>query len=354
MGRWPRILALWGLLWAMPAMGLDAADDGFWQGRAADGSPTLILHYFYSPSCPHCQEAAPFIAALDAELAWLEVRKYSIKDNRDNSRLYFDTAKALGVEALSVPGFIFCREVRIGYDKADTTGADLRRALEACHQSGIPGPAAQGEPGAEGAVASALRIPGIGMVDPAALSLPLLTVVLAGVDAFNPCAFFVLLFLLSLMVHAKSRARMLLVGGTFAMRPDLFAAVVSRVPFVDVVNTMLDESLPLTVGEFEEWGNPKRKDDYVYMRSYSPYDNLKKGAYPSMLVKTSFNDSQVMYWEPAKYVAKLRTLKTDANELLLKTRMEPAGHGGASGRYDRLKDMAFEYAWMLKQVGITK
>jgi len=108
------------------------------------------------------------------------------------------------------------------------------------------------------------------------------------------------------------------------------------------------------VGEYLEWGNPNEKPAFDYMRAYSPYDNLQKKAYPAILVTTSFNDSQVMYWEPAKYMAKLRTLKTDNNPLLLKIKMEPAGHGGASGRYDALKDKAFETAWMLSQVGITK
>ena len=146
----------------------------------------------------------------------------------------------------------------------------------------------------------------------------------------------------------------LLMGAVVNMRPDLFRAVHAGVPFVDVMNTMLDATLPLTVGEYLEWGNPNEKAAYDYMKTYSPYDNLEKRAYPAILVTTSFNDSQVMYWEPAKYVARLRTLKTDGNQLLLKTKMDPAGHGGASGRYDRLKDSAFEYAWMLSQVGITK
>ncbi|WP_257308734.1 S9 family peptidase [Geothrix fuzhouensis] len=146
----------------------------------------------------------------------------------------------------------------------------------------------------------------------------------------------------------------LLMGAVTNLRPDLFKAVHSAVPFVDVMNTMMDASLPLTVGEYLEWGNPNEKAAFDYMRAYSPYDNLAKQAYPAILVTTSFNDSQVMYWEPAKYVAKLRTLKTDTNPLLLKIKMDPAGHGGASGRYDALKDKAFETAWMLKQVGITK
>jgi oligopeptidase B len=144
----------------------------------------------------------------------------------------------------------------------------------------------------------------------------------------------------------------LLMGAVTNLRPDLFKVVVSHVPFVDVMNTMLDASLPLTVGEYEEWGNPNEKPAYDYMLKYSPYDNLKKGAYPALLVKTSFNDSQVMYWEPAKYTAKLRTLKTDKNVLLLKTNMA-AGHGGASGRYEHLKEVAFDYAFMLTQLGIS-
>jgi oligopeptidase B len=145
----------------------------------------------------------------------------------------------------------------------------------------------------------------------------------------------------------------LLMGAVVNLRPDLFKAVVSQVPFVDVMNTMLDATLPLTVGEYLEWGNPNQAKAYKYMRSYSPYDNLKKGAYPAMLVETSLNDSQVMYWEPAKYVAKLRTLKTDNNPLLLKTNMD-AGHGGASGRYDFLKEIAFTYSFVLSQLGVTK
>jgi oligopeptidase B len=145
----------------------------------------------------------------------------------------------------------------------------------------------------------------------------------------------------------------LLMGAVTNLRPDLFKVVVSHVPFVDVMNTMLDASLPLTVPEYEEWGNPNEKKAYDYMLQYSPYDNLKKGAYPAMLVKTSFNDSQVMYWEPAKYTAKLRTLKTDGTVLLLKTNMA-AGHGGSSGRYDRFKEVAFDYAFMLTQLGVEK
>jgi oligopeptidase B len=140
----------------------------------------------------------------------------------------------------------------------------------------------------------------------------------------------------------------LLMGAVANMKPNLFRAIISHVPFVDVMNTMLDAGLPLTVPEYEEWGNPNEKPAFEYMLSYSPYENLQPGAYPAMLVKTSLNDSQVMYWEPAKYVARLRTLKTDDHALLLHTNMS-AGHGGASGRYDYLKETAFDYAFLLQE-----
>jgi oligopeptidase B len=145
----------------------------------------------------------------------------------------------------------------------------------------------------------------------------------------------------------------LLMGAVTNLRPDLFKLVLAKVPFVDVLNTMSDPSLPLTVGEFEEWGNPQVKEEYEYMRQYCPYTNVTAKAYPTMLVKTSFNDSQVMYWEPAKWVAKLRTLKTDKNPLLFQINMN-AGHGGSSGRYDYLREEAFDYAFLLSQLGLEK
>ncbi|MFT3917359.1 MAG: S9 family peptidase [Anaeromyxobacteraceae bacterium] len=144
----------------------------------------------------------------------------------------------------------------------------------------------------------------------------------------------------------------LLMGAVVNLRPDLFRAVLAQVPFVDVLNTMLDESLPLTVGEFEEWGNPKKEAEYRVMRSYSPYDNVAAKAYPAMLVKSSYNDSQVMYWEPAKWVARLRATKTDANPLLFNINLDAAGHGGKSGRYDRLREVAFDQAFLLWQLGV--
>jgi oligopeptidase B len=145
----------------------------------------------------------------------------------------------------------------------------------------------------------------------------------------------------------------LLMGAVTNLRPDLWKAVVADVPFVDVINTMSDPTLPLTVGEFEEWGNPKEvKAEYDYIKGYCPYTNVAAKAYPAMLVTTSLNDSQVMYWEPAKWVAKLRAHKTDSNPLLLRTNMA-GGHGGSSGRYDRLREVAFAYAFVLWQVGLA-
>ncbi len=144
----------------------------------------------------------------------------------------------------------------------------------------------------------------------------------------------------------------LLMGAVTNLRPDLVAAVLAQVPFVDVINTMLDDSLPLTVGEYEEWGNPKLPEQYAWIRPYCPYTNLSRKAYPAMLVRTSLNDSQVMYWEPAKYVARIRTLKTDSNPLVFLTNMG-AGHGGASGRYDRLREIALDYAFVLWRLGAS-
>ena len=138
----------------------------------------------------------------------------------------------------------------------------------------------------------------------------------------------------------------LLIGSVINMAPTLYKGVIAAVPFVDVVTTMLDESIPLTTGEYDEWGNPNEKDYYNYMKSYSPYDNVKRTAYPNILVTTGLHDSQVQYWEPAKWVAKLRDMKTDTHKLLLQTNMD-YGHGGASGRFESLKEVALEYAFLL-------
>jgi thiol-disulfide isomerase/thioredoxin len=207
----------------------DPATDEFWYGTAADGTPTVRLWYFFSPTCPHCQAAKPFLDEMAARKPWLEIKRYAVKDNRANAKFYFETAKSLGVEALSVPGFIWCRQVLIGYDSAATTGAEIEKALDECHAARLANPrgpavtagSAAGTPGGptpvEGEAGTKVNLPFVGSVDAQALSLPLLTLVLAGMDAFNPCAFFVLLFLLSLLVHAKSRARMLIIGGTFVL-----------------------------------------------------------------------------------------------------------------------------------------
>jgi oligopeptidase B len=145
----------------------------------------------------------------------------------------------------------------------------------------------------------------------------------------------------------------LLVGAISNMRPDLFKGIVAEVPFVDVMTTMLDASIPLTTGEYDEWGDPNQKEYYDYMLGYSPYDNVERKAYPAMLITGGLHDSQVQYWEPAKWAAKLRELKTDDNRLLLKTNME-AGHGGASGRFRRHHETAFSYVFLLDLAGIRQ
>ncbi len=145
----------------------------------------------------------------------------------------------------------------------------------------------------------------------------------------------------------------LLMGAIVNMRPDMYKGIIAHVPWVDVVTTMLDDTIPLTTSEYDEWGNPNKKEYYDYMLSYSPYDNVKRGAFPAMLVTTGLHDSQVQYWEPAKWVAKIRSLKTDNNPLYLNTNMD-AGHGGASGRFRRHKNTALEYAFILDLIGVNK
>jgi len=145
----------------------------------------------------------------------------------------------------------------------------------------------------------------------------------------------------------------LLMGAVATLRPDLFQGVIADVPFVDVVTTMSDPTIPLTVTEYEEWGNPENEEYYHYMLSYSPYDNVETKAYPNLMATAGLNDPRVQYWEPAKWVAKLRATKTDDNLLLLRTNMG-AGHGGASGRYDFLREVANDYAFFLKVLGLTE
>ena len=145
----------------------------------------------------------------------------------------------------------------------------------------------------------------------------------------------------------------LLMGAVVNMAPELYNGVVSQVPFVDVVTTMLDDSIPLTTGEYDEWGNPNDKRYYDYMKSYSPYDNVSNQSYPNMLVTTGLHDSQVQYWEPTKWVARLRTQSKYSSKLYLKTNMD-AGHGGASGRFEGLKEVASEYSFLLDLESITE
>jgi len=154
------------------------------------------------------------------------------------------------------------------------------------------------------------------------------------------------------MVIQGGSAGGLLIGATINLRPDLARVAILRVPFVDVLNTMSDATIPLTTEEYIEWGNPNNKAEYEYMKSYSPYDNITARDYPAILLHTSLNDSQVPYWEPAKFAAKLRATKTDKNPLLFKINLD-AGHGGASGRFDRLREVAFEYTFALAALNLA-
>lgn len=194
--------------------------DGPWLERDADGSARVNLWFFWSERCPHCREALPFIERLEREVPWLRVRSHELSRDRSNVALYVGMAEALGQEARSVPAFILCGRLLTGYDGPEGMGREILRTAELCRDAAPAGEAAVAVApdgtGNPAAVPDApLRLPVLGEIDPTAVSLPLFTLVIAGFDAFNPCAFFVLLFLLSLMVHARSRARMALVGGTF-------------------------------------------------------------------------------------------------------------------------------------------
>lgn len=199
------------LLFAVSAV---AAEEPQWISEGPDGESRIVVYYFYSDSCPHCIEAKPFVASL-GERDWIDLRAYEVSKNRDNGLLYRDTAAAIGEQARSVPAFIFCSSMHTGFDTAETTGAVLLARLEYCRAdpAGVIGAATA--PGATPGEVMGVQVPLMGLINPSDWGLPILTVVIAGLDAFNPCAFFVLLFLLSLMVHARSRARMMMVGGTF-------------------------------------------------------------------------------------------------------------------------------------------
>ena len=177
--------------------------------RGADGKPEVQLYFFWSLTCPHCAAAHPYIEAIPEARPWVRLQALELSRNDDNVRRYQDMARQLGQDAASVPAFLFCGEMHVGWDSDETTGAMLRRRLDECRVRAISGPAAR--------PVETLRLPLLGEVNPASLSLPALTLILAGLDAFNPCAFFVLLFLLSMMAHQKSRARMLTIGGVFVL-----------------------------------------------------------------------------------------------------------------------------------------
>jgi hypothetical protein len=193
-----------------------AAEDVQWLSEGADGQTNIVVYYFYSETCPHCIDARPFVASLDAR-DWVDLRAYEVATNREHALLYRDLAAAIGQQARSVPAFIFCGSMHTGFDRPETTGAVLLARMEHCRADPDAVLGARTGPGLRPGEVMGMEVPVLGFVNPSDWGLPILTVVIAGLDAFNPCAFFVLLFLLSLMVHARSRARMMLVGGTFVV-----------------------------------------------------------------------------------------------------------------------------------------
>ena len=193
-----------------------AADEIQWLSKDDDGNTRIVVRYFYSDTCPHCIEAKPFVAELDAR-DWIDLRAYEITKDRDNGLLYRDTAAAIGEQARSVPAFIFCGAMHTGFDQPETTGAVLLARMEHCRSDPEAAIGTLVGSGPKVGEVMGVQVPLLGAIDPSDWGLPVLTIVIAGLDAFNPCAFFVLLFLLSLMVHARSRARMMLVGSTFVV-----------------------------------------------------------------------------------------------------------------------------------------
>ncbi|MCC6167040.1 MAG: hypothetical protein IT329_07405 [Caldilineaceae bacterium] len=221
--RWPTLLVLiaatllFATLAPSPAQA-QSAGDTVWIEQGADGETKVHLYFFWSLTCPHCREAHPFVEALPQRYPWLVLHSLELTENRANAIQYDAMARSLGQEAMYVPAFFFCEQMGTGYDTAETTGQALVEALETCYAKAVQQTATQDQiAAAEGAAAGAVAIPWLGTLDAERLSLPVFTAVLAGLDAFNPCAFFVLLFLLSLMVHAQDRRRMLLVGGVFVL-----------------------------------------------------------------------------------------------------------------------------------------
>ncbi len=210
------LLLIWALILGTPARAASPAPAEWWLTRTAGGEPQVHLYFFWSQTCPHCRHARAFIEALPADYPWLELHSHDIIRDMAGGVQYTRMAEALGEAANSVPAFLFCGQMLTGFDRPETTGQQLRQQLEECHRRFIePAAAPEVAPAITPAAALLLELPLIGRVDPGALSLPVLTVTLAGLDAFNPCAFFVLLFLLSLLVHARNRRRMLLIGGVF-------------------------------------------------------------------------------------------------------------------------------------------
>jgi hypothetical protein len=207
---WSRLLAMFvlALLWLMPAA---AQSDDLWVKPGPDGQPQLQLYFYWATTCPHCQEARPFVEAIPSTRPWVALHSLELTGHPEHARQYQTMAAQLGQDAASVPALLFCGEMQVGWDKAETTGAEIAWRLDECHARILAGNVVAS------LSAGKISVPVLGEVDPQRFSLPLLTVAIAGLDAFNPCAFFVLLFLLSLLAHQKNRKRMIVIGGIFVL-----------------------------------------------------------------------------------------------------------------------------------------
>jgi hypothetical protein len=291
----PRVLAALVVFGA--ALAAQAEDD--WVRAGADRQPELQLYFFWSASCPHCLEAQPFILSIPIQRPWVRLHAYEVSRHPENARRYVAMAAALGVRAESVPAMLFCGEMRVGWHRDDTTGTALLQALDACRTRLLAGkPAASADPGT---TAQVVNVPLLGPVDAREVSLPLLTAAIAGLDAFNPCAFFVLLFLLSLLVHQKRRGRMLLIGGIFVLCSGLmyFAFMAAWLNLFQLLGNLAGVTLAagalavfvgaINVKDYFAFGRgitlsiPESRKPSIYRRARAI---LNAGSLPAMLAAT--------------------------------------------------------------------
>ncbi len=302
---WPRLLAMLALalLWVMPVA---AQSDDLWVKTGPDGQPQLQLYFYWTTACPHCQEARPFVEAIPATRPWVTLHSMELNGHPEYARQYEEMAAKLGQDAVSVPALLFCGEMHVGWDRAEITGAEIVWRLDECHARVLAGSVVAG------LAAGKLSVPVLGEVDPQDFSLPLLTVAIAGLDAFNPCAFFVLLFLLSLLAHQKNRKRMLVIGGIFVLFSGLmyFAFMAAWLNLFQVLGnlawvTLAAGALAVFVGavnvkDFFAFGRgltlsiPESRKPDIYRRARAI---LGAGSLPAMVAATVFLAMAANFYE---------------------------------------------------------